>query len=57
MFDFNASLSDAAPMFPIPLSIDLLSREKKDFSFGIYSRFNSSSVSVVFVFNASPRAA
>ena len=30
VFDFNASLNDAAPVFPIMLSIDLMLMEKVD---------------------------
>ena len=60
MFDFNASLNDAAPMAPIPLPVYLTRIGK----FGLfmdaicvlflsYSLLRLSSVSVVFDFNES----
>ena len=61
VFDFNASLNDVAPVYPIPLSVVVKRKEKSELlmdafcvsSFFFSSPNRSSSVSVVFDFNAS----
>ena len=61
VFDFNASLNDAAPAFPILFSVDMLRMKKSellmDATFVLFlffcSPLRSSFVSVVFDFNAS----
>ena len=61
VFDFNASLIDAAPLSPILLSVDLVKMEKSGLLmdvicvlFLLCSLHRMSFVSVVFDFNASP---
>ena len=63
-FDFNASLSNVAPLFPIQLSVDLVKKEKSELLMDIIcvlfllcSRLRSSCMSVVFDFNTSLNAA
>ena len=60
LFDFNASLNDFAPLFPMLLPVDLMSMEKSGLLmevtcvlFLLSSRLRVSFVIVVFVFNAS----
>ena len=60
VFNFNASLNDDFPAFPMPLSVDLMRVEKSDLFidticvlFLLCSLHKSSFVSVVFDFNAS----
>ena len=60
VFDFNASLNDAAPVFPMLLSVVFMKKKKSElFIDVIYALFllssqcRLSSVSVVFDFNAS----
>ena len=60
MFDFNASLIDVAPASPILFSVDLMRMEKSGLFmdaicvlFLLSSHLRSSSMSVVFDFNAS----
>ena len=60
VFDFNDSLNDVAPVFPMSLSVDVKRMEKSELlmnffcvSFLLSSPFRSSLVSVVFDFNAS----
>ena len=60
VFDFNASLNDAAPVSSILLSVDLMKTEKGGLFidticlFILCSLYRLSFVSVVFDFNASP---
>ena len=61
VFDFNASLNDAAPPSPMLLSVDLLKKENSELFMDVIcvlflscSQLRSSFVSVVFAFNASP---
>ena len=61
MFDFSDSLNDVAPVSPMPLPVDMMRKEKSDLLIGcllcifflLCSPLSSSSVSVVFDFNAS----
>lgn len=58
-FAFNASLNDFAPVSPIPLPVDFVYKLKNEQLLDIVcismcSLVKSSSVSVVFTFNASP---
>ena len=61
VFDFNASLNDAAPFSPILLSVDVNQKEKSGLLMDVFcvsffllsSRFRLSLVSVVFDFNDS----
>ena len=60
VFDFNASLNDVAPMSPILSSVDLIRMEERVYCGWmqfvlslLFSLHRSSSVSVVFDFNAS----
>ena len=60
VFDFNASLNSFVPVSPILFTVDLLRMEKSELLvdvicvlFVLCSRLRLSSVSVVFVFNAS----
>ena len=60
VFDFNASLNDVAPVSPMPFSVDFMRMEKSGLLmdvicvlFLLCSQSRSSSVSVVFDFNAS----
>ena len=60
VFDFNASLIDAAPLSPMLLSVDLMRMENSGLLmddicvlFLLYLQFRLSFVSVVFDFNAS----
>ena len=61
VFDFNASLNDAAPVSPMLLSVDVNQKEKSELLmdvscvsfFLLSSRFRLSLVSVVFDFNDS----
>ena len=59
VFDFNASLIDAAPLSPMLLSVDFIKKEMSGLLmdaicvlFLLSSHFRLSSVSVVFDFNA-----
>ena len=60
VFDFNASLNDVAPGFPILLTVDLMRMEKSELLMGaicvccflLCLRLRLSFVSVVFDFNA-----
>ena len=61
VFDFNDSLNDVAPVSPTPFPVDVMRVEKNELlmdafgvsSFFFPSQYRSSSVSVVFNFNAS----
>ena len=60
VFDFNASLIDAAPLSPMLLSVDLMRMENSGLLmddicvlFLLYLQFRLSLVSVAFDFNAS----
>ena len=60
VFDFNASLNDFAPLYPMQLSVNLMRMEKSELLidvivvlFLLSSLHRLSSVSVVFDFNAS----
>ena len=58
-FDFNASVNEVAPVYPILLSVDMMRKEKSELLMNVFcvpffsSPHKSSSVSVVFVFNDS----
>ena len=59
VFDFNASLIDFAPLYPMQLSVNLMRMEKSELLIDVIVLFllsslhRLSSVSVVFDFNAS----
>ena len=61
VFDFNASLNDSAPVYPILSAVDVIRMEKSELLmdffcvsfFLLYSQCRLSFVSVVFDFNAS----
>ena len=60
VFDFNASLNDVAPVFPILLPVDMMNKGKERIAGGfllcvflLSSQLRLSSVSVVFDFNDS----